>query len=156
MDHICTFFCCSYRIFRNICFDISQFQVVACIEHSAVCISTSLNQDCLRVSSAAATNIFGPSKCFASNVSEISGPKFPRYTTECVTSCFLDIFQSLYHVDLALYDTDRTFIDILLSPYFSVYAFIRASLLLTDRLSGKQSLLTATTPIFNSGMLFIV
>ena len=34
------------------------------------------------------------------------------------------------------------------APYFSVYAFTNAFLLLTERLSGKQSRLTATIPIF--------
>ena len=38
---------------------------------------------------AAATNILGPSKCFARSVSEISGPKFPRYTQSALHPAFL-------------------------------------------------------------------
>ena len=45
MDHICTVICISYRIFWDIVSaNISQLQVVACIQHTTVSITTSLNQ----------------------------------------------------------------------------------------------------------------
>ena len=42
------------------------------------------------------------------------------------------------------------------ASYFAAYASTSAFLLFTDRLSGKQSRLTATIPIFIFGILFIV
>ena len=40
--------------------------------------------------------------------------------TECVTACFFDILQSLDHMYLTLYDTDRTFVDILCIVFLCV------------------------------------
>ena len=42
------------------------------------------------------------------------------------------------------------------ASYLAAYAFTRFSLLVTESDSGKQSLLTATIPIFIFGMFSIV
>ena len=39
-------------------------------------------------------------------------PKVSKVDTKCVASCLFEILQRLYHVDFALYDADRTFIDV--------------------------------------------
>ena len=42
MNHICALCSGSYRILRNICMDIAQLQVVACVQHTAVSIATAI------------------------------------------------------------------------------------------------------------------
>ena len=54
-------------------------------------------------------------QCLGNLRSEVS-----KIYNKRVTSCFLDILKSLYHVDLALYDTDRTFVNIRVSVFFFV------------------------------------
>ena len=46
-------------------------------------------------------------KCLGNFRTEVA-----KVYAEGITACFFDVFQSLYHVDLALHDTDRAFIDI--------------------------------------------
>ena len=49
----------------------------------------------------------GPSKCFASRVSAILRTEVAQIYAQRVAACLLDILQSLYHMDLALYNTDN-------------------------------------------------
>ena len=42
MNHICALCSGSYRILRNICMDVAQFQVVACVQHTAVSVATTI------------------------------------------------------------------------------------------------------------------
>ena len=44
MDHVSTVLGIPYRILRDICLDVAQRQVVAGIEHTAVCVAASLAQ----------------------------------------------------------------------------------------------------------------
>ena len=111
MDHICTVLCITYRILRNICFYVTKLQVVACVQHTAVSISTSLAKIILCFLCCCDEHLRSfemfCKKCLGNLRSEVS-----KIYAKCITSCFFDIFKSLDHMDLTLYDTDRTLIDI--------------------------------------------
>ena len=119
MDHVSTFLCCSYRILRNVSFYSSEFQVITCIKHSTVSISTSLCQIILCLLCSCDKHLRSVKmfckQCLRNLRSEVS-----KINNQCVTSCFLYIFQGLHHVDLTLYDTDRTFIDSSFTIFFCV------------------------------------
>ena len=106
-NHVRAFLCRAHRILRDICF--ARLQVIAGIEHAAVRIApawTRLFPD----SSAAAMNMDGPSKCFASNVSEYLRAKVAKINHQGVAARLLHILQGLHHVEFAFHDTDWTFV----------------------------------------------
>ena len=55
---------------------------------------------------------FGTVKMFSKQGLCDFGTKVSQVNAKGVAACLLDILQSLYHMDLALYNTDRTFINI--------------------------------------------
>ena len=119
MDHVCTVFCITNRVLRNVCFYITKLQVVACIQHTTVSISTSLAKVILRFFSSCnkhfrSIEMFGK-KCLRNLRSEVS-----KIYTKCITSCIFDIFQSLNHMDFTFYDTDWTFVDIFCIIFFCI------------------------------------
>ena len=111
---------------RNISFYVAKLQIVACVQHTAVSISTSLAKIilcflCCCDEHLRSLEMFCK-KCLRNLRSEVS-----KIYTECVTACFFDILQSLDHMDLTLYDTDRTFVDILCIVFLCV-SFYKALL----------------------------
>ena len=65
-----------------------------------------------------------------------------------------DIYECPVCISLSTIHTGHSYMSA--ASYFAAYASTSAFLLFTDRLSGKQSRLTATIPIFIFGILFIV
>ena len=119
MDHVCTIFCITNRVLRNVCFYITKLQVVACIQHTTVSIPTSLAKVilcffCCSDEHFRSIEMFCK-KCLGDFRSEVS-----KIYTKCITSCFFDIFQSLNHMNFTLYDTDWTFVDVFCIIFFSI------------------------------------
>lgn len=139
MDHITRSALHHLLSTRNIGFYITKLQVVACIQHTAVSISRPL-AEIICVSSAAAMNITDSLEMLCKKGSQSR-------------SSFQDIHRVRYSLLLIssehgpygspLYDTDRTYLH-----RISLCSFCKLFLpCLRKRLSGKQSLLTATIPI---------
>ena len=122
MDHIRTVLCITYRIFRNIGFYITKLQVIACIQHTAVSISTSLAEIILCFLSCCDKHLRSLKMLCKKGLRNLRSEVSKIYT-ECVTACFFDILQSLDHMDLTLYDTDRTFVDILCIVFLCVSVY---------------------------------
>ena len=100
--HLSDFFRCSYRIFRDICFQIAKLQVVACIQHTAICISTSLYQIvsmlfCCRNHHTRSVKIFYQQSLCGLRT------EVPKIDNQSITSCFLHLFQGFLHIQLTLY-----------------------------------------------------
>ena len=112
MNHICTVFGITNRIFRDIGFYITKLQVIACIQHTAVSISTSLAKVILCLLCCCDKHFWSVEmfckKCFGNFRSKVS-----KVNTKCIAACFFDVLKSLYHMNFAFYDTDWTFVDIL-------------------------------------------
>ena len=98
--------------------------------------------------SAAATNITGPSKFLAINVSGVSGPKLPRNTTNALQPCS---FTSATALSISC-----SFSTVVLQLYKSpLYSFTMFSRRWVERAIGKQSRLTAMIPSLTTGMLLL-
>ena len=120
MNHICTFFRAANRFFRNISFCVSQCQIVACIQHSTVSISSSLYQIFfLRCSNNDCRSIKSLHKhCLCNLWSKIS-----KIHTQSITSCLFKIVQCLQHMNLTLHNANWTFINIFLSVFILIRSY---------------------------------
>ena len=119
MNHISTSFCCSYRILRDVSFCVSQFQVIAGIQHTAVSISAAIHQAVAGFLSSGtehyrAVKVFCQ-KCFGNFRTEVS-----KVYTKRITAGFFDILQSLNHLNFAFYDTDWTLINVICAIFLCV------------------------------------
>ena len=116
MDAVRTFGCRSHRVLGNISLHIAQFQIVACVQHTAVGIPAAAHQIILAL--LRSRNIHGRSfkmlcqKCLGNLGSEIS-----KINAERIAAVGPDVFQGLHHVNLTLHDADRTFVDVLLAVF---------------------------------------
>ena len=102
----------------------------------------------LPVSSAAATNIQGPSKNFLIRVSGVSGPKFPKKTTSALQPAFLASSTAL---TASFSFSTVTLISLIFIP-LSWQALTTAARRRSDSERIKQSLDTAITPRFTLGI----
>ncbi len=110
MDAVRTFGCRSHRVLGNISLHIAQFQIVACVQHTAVGIPAAAHQIILAL--LRSRNIHGRSfkmlcqKCLGNLGSEIS-----KINAERIAAVGPDVFQGLHHVNLTLHNTHGTLID---------------------------------------------
>ena len=116
MDHIRTFPGSSHRIFRDICLDVTELQVVACIQHTAVCIPASLNQIISSLFCRCHEHLRSVKMFCKERLCNLRS-KVSKINDQRITSGLFDVFQRLYHVDLTFHDTDRTFVNIVI-PVF--------------------------------------
>ena len=112
MNHIRAVLCVSNRIFRNVSFYVAKLQVIACVQHTAICVSTSLTEIILCLLCCCDKHFRSVEmlckKCLGDLRTKVS-----KVYTKSVAACFFDVFKSLNHMNLALYNTDWTFINIL-------------------------------------------
>ena len=127
MDHVSAVFRVADRIFGDISADITELQVVACVEHAAECIAASLDQVILGLLGSC-TEHLGAVKMLSQKSLGDFGTEVSEVDAECVAACSLDVCESLYHMDLALDDTDRTFINVrfVVLGFVSVYKHFSA------------------------------
>ena len=114
-DHGCYVFCIANRVLRNVCVQVAQFQVVACVQNAAVCIAASAYKVvaglfCCCYYHARSVEVFYK-QGFLGLRSEVS-----KVYNKCITLCFFQVFECVHHVDFIL-DDDWTFVD------FSVVCF---------------------------------
>ena len=112
VDHVCALCCCSYGILGDISLDVSELKVVACIKHTAICIATAVHKVALALF-CCSTEHLGTFEIFCKKSLRNFGTEVSKVYAKCVTSSFLDILKSLYHVDFALYDTYWALINVL-------------------------------------------
>ena len=112
MNHIGTFTGKAHRVLGNVRAHIAQLQVIAGVQHSAVCIAAALNQAVLVLFSGGhehlgAVEVLGQQGFgnFRTEVAQIDAQR--------IAAGFLDILQRLHHVDFALHNTDGALINIL-------------------------------------------
>ncbi len=110
MDHICTVLCISYGILGDICLYIAELEIVACIEHTAECITAALYKVILLC---CCTEHLRSVKILCKHRLRDLRPEIAQIYAERVTACCLDIGQSLLHMDLTLNDAYRALIDII-------------------------------------------
>ena len=101
-DHLSYFFRCSYRIFRDVCFQVTKLQVIACIQHTAVGVSTSLYQ-IISVFFCCCNYHTRPVKIFYQQSLCSLRTEVSKIDNQGITSCFLYLFQRFLHIQLALY-----------------------------------------------------
>ena len=119
VDHVRALLSSPHRIFRNIGPDIAQLQIIAGVEHTAVCVSSAAYQIVLALFCGSrehnrSVKMFGQ-QGLGDLRSEVS-----KVYAQRVASCFLDIFQRLHHMNLALNNADRALIDILCRIFFAI------------------------------------
>ena len=119
VKHISTLLSITYRILWDVSFNATEFQVVASVEHTAVSIATAIHKVvlaffCCCDEHSWAIEMFSK-KCFTDFRTKVS-----KVYAKSVTSCFLDIFKSLNHVNFTFYDTDWAFINAFCSIFFCV------------------------------------
>ena len=107
-DHIRAFLRRSYRIFRNIGLQISQFQVVACVQHAAVGVSSAAHQ--------VVSGLLRRGNHHGGAVKLLNQQGFGRFRSEVskvnhdrVAARSLHIREGLPHIDFIL-DADRALI----------------------------------------------
>ena len=116
MDHIRAFLGRPNRILRNIGLNIAQFQVVAGIEHPAVCVAASVQQIVAAFLRGSHEHLW-PVKMFCEQSLGYLRSKIAKVYAQRVASGLLDVLKRLHHMDLAFYDADRAFIDIRLAIF---------------------------------------
>ena len=98
-------------ILGNVSADVSEFEVVACVEHAAVCVAASLDQVVLGFLSCRDEHL-GAVKVLCKKGLGDLGAEVAEINAECVAAGSFDVRKSLNHMDLALDNADGTFIDI--------------------------------------------
>ena len=119
MDHIGAVLSVAHRILGDVCFGVSQFQVVAGVEHSAVCISSSAYQ-AVAALLGCCNKHFRSVKMFCQQSLGDLRSEVSKVYAEGITTGFFDILESLDHMDLALDDTDGIFVDVCCIIFFCV------------------------------------
>ena len=119
MNHLSTLVSISYRLLGNIGTSLAEGECLTGIQHTAICITTSVNQVvlCLLSGSAEHGRSLEPvSKHSLRNLrTEVA-----EVNNEGVTSSLLHILQCLLGVNLTFYDADRTLIDAFLTVLFLI------------------------------------
>ena len=110
MNHICTISCSANRIFRNICFHTADFQIIAGIEHSAICIASAILQIILGFFCCCAEHnrTISPvlcQQCFGYFRSEVA-----KVHNKCIALMCVYICKSLYHIGLTFDNGNRALI----------------------------------------------
>ena len=124
MNHVSTFLGVPNRILGNVSPNISQGQIVACIKHTAVCISAAIQQVSLALLRSCNKHLRAV-KIFCQHGLRNLRPEIAQIYAKGIAARSLDILQSLLHVDLTLHDTDRTFINILRRILFRICFYKR-------------------------------
>ena len=112
MDHIRALRGRSYRVFRNICPDRTQPQVVAGVQHTAVCVSSSIGQIVLALLGGSAEHLRTLEMLRKKRLRDLRA-EVSKVDHDGVAACLLHILKRLDHLGLALDDADRTFIDVI-------------------------------------------
>ena len=111
VDHVSAIFSVTDRILRDISLYASEMEIVACIEHSAVCISSAILKVSLALFSSC-TEHLGAIEMLSEKSLRNLRTEVSKIYTKSFTSGLLDILKSVDHVDLTLNDTDGTLIDV--------------------------------------------
>ena len=107
------------RVFRNVNLYIAQLQVVAGVQHAAICVAAAVHEVFCgffrgRTEHNGAVKVLCKQRLgnFRTEVAKVNDKR--------VAACVLYVFKCLYHVDLALHDTDRALIDICCTVFICV------------------------------------
>ena len=128
MNHIRAFSCVPHRIFRYVSLYVPQFQVIAGIEHSAIGISAAVQQVAARLLCRRQEHLW-PVKMLCKQGLRYLRPEVAKIDRQCIAPGFPYVLQCLHHMDLALYNTDRTFID----SFLPVFLLISLHQILSSR-----------------------
>ena len=111
VDHVSAILSVADRILRDISLYISEMEIVACVEHSTVSISSAVLKISLALFSSCAEHL-GSFEVLSKKSLGDFGTEVSEIYTKSFTSGLLYILKSIDHIDLALNDTDRTLIDV--------------------------------------------
>ena len=124
VNHIRAFVRIANRIVRDIGLHVAKRQVVAGVQHSAVCVAAAVQQILLALFGGCTEHLWSVKVLcqqsfgnFRSEISEIYAQR--------IASRLLNIFQCVYHIDFALDDGDGTFIDVFCIVFFTVCFYQR-------------------------------
>ncbi len=112
MNHVSALGSGSHRILGDISADLAQAQVVAGIQHAAVRVSSAVGQIVLALLGSRAEHLRAVKMLREQCLRDLRA-KVSKIDHKGVASRFPDVLKSLDHMDLALDDADRTFIDII-------------------------------------------
>ncbi len=105
--------CITDRVLRNPCVDIAESEVVACVQHAAVCIAASLNTKRVRRFLSCCDEHLRSVKMLCKQGLGNFRSEIAKVNAESVASCLLDILQCMYHVDFALDNGNRALINVI-------------------------------------------
>ena len=111
VDHVCALLCSTNGVLRDVSLNIAKLQIVACIQHAAVCIATSVLQISLALL-CSCNEDGGTIKVLCKQGLGDFGTEVSKIYAKCVTSGLLYVLKSLNHVDLALNDTNGALINV--------------------------------------------
>jgi len=114
MNHLSTLSCIAYWLLWNICTSLTQRQSLAGVQHTAVSITTTIDQVVLSLLSSSAEH-GGALEPVGNHGLGNLGTEVAQVNAKGVTTGFLHIGQSLLSVDLTLNDADRTLVDTVLT-----------------------------------------
>ena len=130
VDHIRALLSISDRIVRNIRVDVAKGNIVAGVQHTAVCISASVHQILLALLCRRAEHLRSVKMLCEKGLGDLRS-EVAEENTQCIAACFFDILQRIHHIDFALNDGDRTLVDVVL--------IILLLICLDERLSSVDS-----------------
>ena len=111
--------CVAYGLLRNVGAGLAQRKGVAGVQHAAVSVATAVNQVLLGLLSGG-TEHGGTVEILGEHGLRDFRTKVAQIYAEGVTACLGDIFESLLHVDFALYNTDGAFVDAFLAKFLLI------------------------------------
>ena len=112
MDHVSYFVSGANGVLGYVSIDVAELQVVGSVQHAAVSVASALDKGGVGVLLCRSCEHNRTVKVLCEQGFCDLRTEIAEVYAQSVAACLLDILKSLDHVDLALNDTDGTFVDV--------------------------------------------